>query len=168
LAVMLPLLLPDVGEVVSHTALEETVQLTLEVSVIEKLPDKAGTAWVAGVTTRVGAAWLTVTVRVSPPPVKVSIPVLADPVFPVKLAVTVPLLLPEVGEAVNHAALEATVQAILAVSATWKFPAAAENACVVGDTVKIGGVAWVTVTVLETPPPVKVRIPVRASPVLAV
>ena len=161
--------MPDDGEVVSHAALEEAVQLTLEVREIAKLPDKAGTAWVAGVTARVGAAWVTVTVRVSPPPVKVSIPVLAAAVvFPVKLAVTVPLLLPEVGEAVNHAELEATVQAILAVSATWKFPAAAENACEVGDTVKIGGVAWVTVTVLETPPPVKVRIPVRASPVLAV
>lgn len=139
---MLPLLLPEVGEAVNHAALEATVQLTLEVREIEKLPDKAGTAWVAGVTARVGAAWVTVTVRVSPPPVKVSIPVLAAAVvFPVKLAVTVPSLLPEVGEAVNQVALEATAQAKFEVRAIAKFPAIAETDWVAGDTVKIGGAA---------------------------
>ena len=165
---MLPLLLPEVGEVVNHIALEETVQFTLEVSVMVTLPANGLTGLVVGVTVKFGAAWLTVTVRVSPPPVKVSTPVLADPVFPVKLAVTVPLLLPEVGEAVSQAALELTVQAMLEVSVIAKFPAIGETDWVAGDTVNTGGGAWVTVTVLETPPPVKVRIPVRASPVLAV
>lgn len=166
---MLPLLLPEVGEVVNHTALEETVQFTLEVRVMVTLPANGLTGLVVGVTVRFGAAWLTVTVRVRPPPLNVRIPVLvAAPVFPVKLAVTVPLLLPEVGVAVSQAALELTVQAMLEVSVIAKFPAIGETDWVAGDTVNTGGGAWVTVTVLETPPPVKVRIPVRASPVLAV
>jgi hypothetical protein len=109
---------------------------------MEKLPDKAGTAWVAELTARAGVAWVIVTVRVSPPPVKVSIPVLAAAVvFPVKLAVTVPLLLPDVGVAVSHAALELTVQAILEVRAIAKLPAIGETDWVAGDTVKIGGAA---------------------------
>jgi hypothetical protein len=132
------------------------------------LPANGLTGLVVGVTVRFGAAWLTVTVRVRPPPVKVSIPVLADPVFPVKLAVTVPSLLPEVGVAVNQAALELSVQAILEVRVIAKFPAIGETDWVAGDTVKTGGVAWVTVTVLVMPPPVKVSVPVRSSPVLAV
>jgi len=76
------------------------------------------------------------------------------------------LPVPEVGEVVNHTALEATVQLMLEVSAMAKLPAAAVRVEVVGLTVNVGA-AWVTVTVLLMPFPENVSLPVRAAPVLA-
>ena len=48
-------------------------------------------------------AWVTATMRVSPPPVTVTVPVrLVVPVFAVALTVKLPLLLPLVGEALSQ------------------------------------------------------------------
>lgn len=69
--------------VVNHPTLEATVQLMLEVSVMAKLPSAAVRVEVVGLTVNVGAAWVTVTVRLIPPPEKVSVPVRAEPVLAV-------------------------------------------------------------------------------------
>jgi hypothetical protein len=68
------LLLPEVGFTVSQASLELTVQGTLEVRVMAKLPAAALGASVVGDTVSIGATCVTVTVRVIPPPVKVNIP----------------------------------------------------------------------------------------------
>lgn len=69
--------------VVNHPAFEVTVQLMLEVSVMAKLPSAAVRVEVVGLTVNVGAAWVTVTVRLIPFPEKVSVPVRAEPVLAV-------------------------------------------------------------------------------------
>lgn len=135
----MPLLLPDVGLVVNHAAFEVTVQEMLELTVMLKLPAVLVTDWVVGVTlSEAGAAWAIVAVRVIPPPVKVSVPVRAVPVLAVKLAVTVPLLLPEFGLMVSQVALELTVQATLDVTLMFAVPAWKETAWLVGATVRLG------------------------------
>ena len=135
----MPLLLPDVGLVVNHAAFEVTVQEMLELTVMLKLPAVLVTDWVAGVTlSEAGAAWVIVAVRVIPPPVKVKVPVRAAPVLVVKLAATVPLLLPEFGLMVSHAALELTVQATLDVTVMFALPAWEETDWLVGATVRLG------------------------------
>ena len=63
--------------------------------------------------------------------------------------------------------MELTVHATLDVKVMAKLPSNGDTLCVVGVTAKFG-VAWVTVTVRVSPFPLKVRIPVRAAPVLAV
>jgi hypothetical protein len=55
----------------------------LEVSVMAKLPSAAVRVEVVGFTANVGAAWVTVTVRLIPFPEKVSVPVRAEPVLAV-------------------------------------------------------------------------------------
>lgn len=91
-----------------------------------KVPAAVPTDWVIGVTlSEAGAAWVIVAVRVMPPPVKVKVPVRAAPVLAVKLAVTVPLLVPEVGLRVSQAALDVTVQATLDVTVMFEAPAKA-------------------------------------------
>jgi hypothetical protein len=103
-----------------------------------KLPAAALGVEVVGVTAKVGAAWVTVTVRVIPLPVRVSIPVRNAPVLPVQLAVTVALPDPLAVEAVNHKALEVTVQLMLDVTVIAKLPSAAVRDEVVGLTVNVG------------------------------
>jgi hypothetical protein len=77
-------------------------------------------------------------------------------------------LLPDVWLDVSQFALELTVQAIFALTVMPKLPAFAATDWLVGATVRLGASAWVTVIVVETPPPLKVTVPVRKAPVLAV
>jgi hypothetical protein len=58
-----------------------------------------------------------------------------------KLAVTVPLLLPDVELVVNHATLELIVQAILELTVMLKLPAAVPADWVVGVTLSEAGAA---------------------------
>ncbi len=122
------LLLPDVELVLNQAAFELIVQAILELTVMLKLPAAVPTAWVLGVTeSEAGAAWVIVAVRVIPPPVKVKVPVRAAPVLAVKLAATVPLLLPEIGLRVSQATLELTLQATLEVRVMFALPAREET-----------------------------------------
>jgi hypothetical protein len=81
---------------------------------------------------------VTVTVRVIPLPVKVSMPVRNAPVLPVLLAVTVVFPVPLAVVVVNHPAFEVTVQLMLEVSVMAKLPSAAVRVEVVGLTVNVG------------------------------
>ena len=136
------LLLPDVELVVSHATLELIVQAILELTVMLNLPAAVPTAWVLGVTvSEAGAAWVIVAVRVMPLPVKVKVPVRAVPVLAVKLATTVPLLLPEFGLMVSHAALELTLQATLEVTLMFAVPAWEVTDWLVGATERLGATA---------------------------
>jgi hypothetical protein len=82
-----------------------------------------------------------VAVRVIPPPEKVKVPVRAAPVLVVKLAVTVPLLLPELGLMVSQATLELTLQATLEVTVMFALPAWEETDWLEGATVRLGATA---------------------------
>ena len=127
---------------VNHAAFEVTVQEMLELTVMLKLPAVLVTDWVSGVTLReAGAAWVIVAVRVIPLPVKVKVPVRAVPVLAAKLATTVPLLLPEFGLMVSHAALELTLQATLEVTLRFAVPAWEETDWLVGATERLGATA---------------------------
>ena len=75
-------------------------------------------------------ACVTATVRVSPPPVTVTVPVrLVVPVFAVALTRKLPLLLPEATEIVSQLWLSVTVQPTFEVTVTVDDDAAAAFAC---------------------------------------
>ena len=77
MAVTVALLLPELTVVVNQAALELTVQATFEVSAVVKVPAAEVRAWFSGLTDKIVPPCVTVTVRVNPPPVMVSIPVRA-------------------------------------------------------------------------------------------
>ena len=109
-------------------------------------------------------ACVTATVRVSPPPVTVTVPArLVLPVFAVALTVKLPLLLPLVGEALSQVWSSVTVQLTFAVTLTADEAAAEANDNEVCDSVRLlaVGAACVTATVRVRPPPVIVTVPVR-------
>jgi hypothetical protein len=86
----------------------------------------------------VAPACVTAIVRVSPPPATVTVPVrFVVPVLAVALTVMLPLLVPEVGEALSQVWSSVTVQLTFAVTATGADEAAAASESVVGDTVRL-------------------------------
>ena len=114
-----------------------------------------------------GAAWVTLTVLVNPPPVTVMVPVLDDvPVLAVALILNEPLpvrfagvMLPIVSQLVL---LLTTVHDVLDVMLIKVLSAPDAGFHVVGDTVSVaGGAGWVTVIVLSgTPVTLTVIVPV--------
>ena len=144
---------------------------------IENVPDVAPDASASDVVETVSVlavvpACVTETVRVSPPPVTVTVPVrLVLPVFAVALTVKLPLLLPLVGEALSQVWSSVTVQLTFAVTLTADEDAAEASDSAVCDSVRLlaVGAACVTAIVRVRPPPVTVTVPVRAAvPVFAV
>ncbi len=141
LTVRLPLLAPLAGVTVSQVWLSVAVQLTFAVTAPVAVEAAEANERAVGVTVRllaVGAACVTAIVRVSPPPVTVTVPVRAAvPVLAVTLTETLPLLLPLTGEAVIHVWLSVTVQLTFAVTATGDDEAPEANDSAVGETVRL-------------------------------
>jgi len=119
----------------------------------------------------VSANCVTVTKRVSPPPVTVTVPVrLASPLLAVTLSLNVPLpvlLLGVTFETVSHDVLllVGLLHVMFDVTVIVVLLASGPGFHVVGESSRIAG-ACVTVTLSVRPPPVTVTIAFRSAPVL--
>jgi hypothetical protein len=111
-----PLLLPEAGETVIQDASSLAVQLTLEVTVTDRVAAADVKSSVAGETVSalaggVAAACVMATVRVMPPPITVRVAVRGlVAAFASAVTLTVPSLLPESGETVIQDASSLAVQ----------------------------------------------------------
>jgi hypothetical protein len=160
---------PVAGVAVSHAALDVTDQdgaLVVGTTVVESAPEVAVHPVLDKVRVGAAAAWVTVTVRVTPPAVNVRV---AWRVWVVEgLAVTVAVAFvpdgPAAGVTVSHSALVVTAHAGALVVGTTVVVAVSEvGVQVVGDKLRVGAApAWVTVSVRVTPPAVNVRVAWRA------
>ena len=167
---------PPATSTISHEALLDTVQATLDVTFAVVAAAAAPGFHSSGATTRTGgvsAAWVTAIVLVMPPPVTVIVPVLLlVPVFCVTASPRIPSpvpLFPPIILAVNQVALLDTVQDTFEVTYAVPAVAAAPGFHSAGVTTRFGGVVpgpCVTVTILVSPPPSTVIVPVRLAAIL--
>jgi hypothetical protein len=157
---------PEAGETDSQDWSERAIQVAVEVTVIDVLAASLPGCHMVDEMVSVCAGWVTVTVRIRPPPVKVTVPVRSAPVvLAAHRTVTVRVPAKAVaGETVSQVAEAELVQVMLAVNVTVPLPAAGPAARLAGLTVSDAiQLAWVTVNVRVTPPLANVMVPVRPA-----
>ena len=139
----------QVGELIVNVTLPEPPEASMTTPLVDKLEVQP-------------LAWLKVTVW----PATVSEPVRAGPLLAATLYVALWVPVPLVGEIASQLSLLDAVHghaALLAVIVRLPEPAAAVGETLVGDTVNVQPLAWLTVNVC----PAMVSVPLRATPVLA-
>jgi hypothetical protein len=168
--VIVPLPVADALVSVHHAALLAAVHVVLLVTSILYEPAAAVAEIFAGLTERVGvaAACVTVTSRVIDAPLTTTLTVrVSNVVFSATFTVIVPLLFPDVGVTVHHAAdagFTATVHSILLVTAMLYEPEAAVASMLVLSITSEGATpTCTTVTVLVSEPAVTVIVAERRS-----
>lgn len=153
------------GEIEIHAASSLTLQLTFEVTEKVALPAPAlkGSVVSEVVSTADSPDCEMATVRVMPPPVRVTVP-LRELVegLAVTVTATVVSFVPLAGERVIQTASSLALQGTFALSVKVVLPAPAPKVRLGGDTVRErADAAWDTDMVRVSPPPVMVMMPLR-------
>ena len=158
---------PLAGETVSHAASALALQLMLELTVKPALPELAEKMRLVVDAVKMAAAadWVTVTLRVMPPPVMDNVPLRGVVVvLAATVTVTVVSLAPLAGDAESQGASSLTLQLKFEVIPKVEEPAPAPNESETGATVSTAAAPdWLTVIVLATPPPLTFTVALREA-----